>query len=696
MSGINLNELPLSLQQKLKPYANIAKSVEDAIAMAKQNGKWTAADEKAYVAFNGNRAWGVFDGFEKTEAAKFADDFAAANKENPVTAMKVATKKGINRDAYQNPDKYRARQFDRASGRYIVYQKDSNTGKDSYKFYDKDGTRMTERAFKDAEGILEVKYVTGNEERLATRKASTDDKKYIASQTGKLMIREHTGLGVQNAGIIFAACAKDEETVYNFYNENNNKVNITFDNASLLSAMSEANSILQKIANNTNLTNEELEALKKQLAEINKNIVTIITNQQNFAKSADDYFKQIMGVINGNQELLKYIVTQLADSNDLLKEIRDLLKQNNATDVQILEAITKCKYGIDTLHQDNQQIKDLLAQIKAVIAALPSELQSRFSGYFNSIITGIADNGSKLDALINLLKVVNESVQNGHTAILNKMEKMQAVLDALFAKFTDFDARTTNLLNAIATALANITEKVGNVDLDKIERTLSAILDKIGSNGDQMEKLAKLLEKINNNTILNGQIQLDILDAINALDCHMIAEFEKLVDIGNKNNKLQGTTNELIKEVLAAIKNFKIEPGSPVEIDLKAVIDAINANGADLSSKLSDIYSLLKTINGNIVKGNEQNQNMMAKILAAIKDLDSDCVAGFNLVIEAIGKKSSQGVDLSRIEATLDAILDAIKNHKVEIKVTVDGHFTLQNNGCTDEGVIDNLDWLLG
>ena len=149
-------------------------------------------------------------------------------------------------------------------------------------------------------------------------------------------------------------------------------------------------------------------------------------------------------------------------------------------------------------------------------------------------------------------------------------------------------------------------------------------------------------------------------------------------------------------KVLDAIKNLKIEPGSQTEVDLTSLIASINANGADLSSKLNDIYAILKTINANVVNGNDKTQAMLAKILAAIKDLDSDCVAGINLVIEAIGKKSSAGVDLSRIEKTLDAILEAIKNHKVEIKVTVDGHFTLVDNGCTTEGVIDDLDWLLG
>ena len=717
MPGINFNDLPKNLQQKLQPYRFVAKSVEDAIVMAKKAGAWTAADDKAFSALNGNKAWGQFDGFEKSSAQQVHEDLAQGVKEDPLRPFASATKKAIARDVAKNPKKYLPKTFKApsGSGRYVVYQKDQNTGKDTYKYYAANGKQITAKAFNEAEKLSSVRYDEKAGKLAMTPKAKEQSGWDIALAIATLPIT------------IFASCSPDdhEETIPVAPVTFNNYINITFDNASLTAAMQESNALqakivelLSKINNNTSLTNEEIAALKEeikklqqQLDTINKNVLNVIVNQENFAKSADEYYKQIIDITKGNQDLLKYIVEQLAESNSTLKQIKELMEKNNASLEQILEAITKCKYGIDKLHEDNEDIKKLLTTIATLISKLPNELKAKFSDYFNAIITGIADNGAKLDALTNMLQVINNSVNSGHTAILNKMEKMQAILDALFAKFDNFDAKVTNMLNSIATAIANMADK--NVDLDKIEKTLNAILDKIGNDKAQMEQLTKLLQAINANIITNGQVQIDILEAvkqnkvsmdemlkllqaINAntvingqtqveileaikkLNGDMVAQFTSLIEIGNKNNALQEKSNKLIQEVLDAIKNLKIEPGSQTEVDLSKLIDCINNNGADLAMRLNEIYMLLTTINGNVVQGNEDNRIVLCKILEALSN-------------------KTDSPDFSKILEKLDAILKAIKDHNV--KITVDGHITCDCNcgdGGTHEGVVDDLDWILG
>ena len=145
-----------------------------------------------------------------------------------------------------------------------------------------------------------------------------------------------------------------------------------------------------------------------------------------------------------------------------------------------------------------------------------------------------------------------------------------------------------------------------------------------------------------------------------------------------------------------------------VVVDMSQVIDAINANGANISSELAMIRDLIAAVNANVVDGNKQNNCMLAKILAAINDLDAESSKNFKLVIEAIGKKTTStggNVDLSGIEAkltqvnaNLDNILKAIKDHKVEVKVDVTGKFKCEcKQGQTvNEGVIEDLNWLLG
>ncbi len=672
MSGINFNDLPSNLQQKLQPYRFVAKSVDDAIAMAKQAGKWSASDDKVYNSLNGGKAWGVFDGFEKSEVQQFKKDVAEAAKKDPVNSMSIAAKKGIARDVAENPTKYTPKRFDMASGRYVVYQKDQNTGKDTYTYYDQTGKKMSENAFKQAEGLTTLAYDSKSGKLKAGKTNDNEGKSWSDYSTGEKL------LAVALAPLtLLTSCDEDHETIMNFEFKPQTTINITFDTASLTAAMQETNAILAKIENHTYTTAQELQGLKDRLAEINENILTLIANQEQYAKSADEYFQQILDVSKGNQQLIKFIVDQLAEGNDTLKQIKALMETNNASLEDILEAVTKCKYGIDVLHEDNNDIKKLINTVSALITKLPSELKVKFGDYFNNIIKGISDNGNKLDALYNLLAIVNKNVQAGNTAILNKMEKMQAILEEMFRKFGQFDAKITNMLNAIATAIGNMGTK--GVDLNKIEETLNAILNKIGNNKAEMEQITKLLQAINANTVINGQTQIEILDAIKKLDGNMTAQFTKLIEIGNRNNQLQGDTNNLVNEVLKAIKNFNVQPGSQTEIDLTALLNTINANGADLSSKLSDIYGILKTLNANVIKNNNDNLTFFTKILAAMpKNIDRP--------------------DFSQILAKLDEILAAIKNHTVDLKITVDGHFTIcdKDGNVVHEGEMDNLDWILG
>ena len=117
------------------------------------------------------------------------------------------------------------------------------------------------------------------------------------------------------------------------------------------------------------------------------------------------------------------------------------------------------------------------------------------------------------------------------------------------------------------------------------------------------------------------------------------------------------------------------------EVDMSKVIAAINANGADLSTKLSDLYAVLNVINTNVIQ------------------TDSDVTTLLGAILNAIPKKVGT-TDFSVIYNKLDAILNAIKNHEVNVKVTVEGHFTIcdKDGNVVHEGQLDDdqLSWLLG
>ena len=82
------------------------------------------------------------------------------------------------------------------------------------------------------------------------------------------------------------------------------------------------------------------------------------------------------------------------------------------------------------------------------------------------------------------------------------------------------------------------------------------------------------------------------------------------------------------------------------------LIDTINTNGRDVSNTLNRIYNIMTTFNGNI----------------------------------------------NTILAKLDVILKAIKDHDVNVKLTIDGKIVIcdKDGNVINEGEIDNLDRILG
>ena len=779
MAGINFNDLPQNLQQKLQPYYTLTGSVEKAIDAAKDAGKWSKSDEQNLASFNGNKAWGVFDGFERTETGRFNSDLAQATKSDPANAMKKATAKGIQRDVAQHPEKYTPKRYERESGRYIVYEKDPVTGKTTFKYFDKNNKPMTEMAFKSKEGIEDIHYIQGNERSLPLNRGnSTSDKNYIAQHAGNLLITTYKTPNAVEKGVAYtvglvASCSNgydiEELTAHATTIDNTYNIELKFETTSLLKAQARQEELLQiianktaEIANNTAKTNDEIAQLKAEVAAAKDEIADIkvklqqaIDNQLDYANTAQNFYQQVLAEIGNNNELLAFIVDGMTAGNTILTELKALMEQNNADNKEILEAISKCKFGIDKLHEDNQDIKSLLAEIKTAVENLPDDMKEKFSGYFKSIMLGISDNGAKLDALTNLLKVVNSNINLGNKAIIDRMDKqftaMMGVVNNLFDKFSQYGDKVTKALNAISTAIANLTAKVDKLDLTKVEKTLTEILNKIANNGTALTNITKLLQDINNNTILNGERQQKILEAINKLGdygvkilgdldtiiarfgdseakldelikllqtmdannetrnnkilaylkemgCTMAGGFAKLVEIGNTNNALTTKTNELINVVIDLLEN-----APKMEVNVSEIVAAINAKDGDLSKKLDDILSILKTINCNVVQGNEDNNRLLNKILAAIEGIDSKSVSLVNKIIEAINKKTSPSnptvnVDLSKIESKLDDILKAIKDHKVLVEVdgTVKCDCNCSGGSSVHEGVINDINWLLG
>ena len=662
MSGINFNELPKNLQQVLSPYIGIAKSVEDAVAIAKENGKWTAEAEKEYTALNGGAAWGkVMDSFDPAKAEVYKKELADAPKKtvdadtvNKLLGLDVKTKSELRSSMKENFH----------SGKYW------DAAKDAY-------------AYQNAP----VKAGQAN--------AGTKFFAVSAVLAAAMLLFE----ACDDTNIVEAPPVTNETyvntTVHNVQ-QIDDRSDILFAMQALSDALNTIAELQAQIATNTYNTNEELKNLQAQIKALqeavdkaNSHLVTIITNQENNAATAEEYYKLILGAIGNNTELLQTVVNKLTENNATLDKIKKLMEENNQDNKKILEVITQIKYGVDKLGEDNEQIKQLLLAIEY----------------------DIQKNGGKLDALLAIMNVVNQNIEKGNEQQREATEKILAALESI-----DYNMcwNMVNILNAI---------KNGNMDviakLDEILAMIKVANDNIVEGNKQQkeatEKLLAAIEALNYNmvagmtdilnAIKNGNKDLlgkvddiiamlkimdknnedrnnKVLAAIAQLNGVMTDGFKKLIEIGNKNNALLEKSNATTDEILEVVKKLKGSDNTDILAKLDGIIAAINTQGANLGAKLNDIYKLLQTINKNI------------------EGLDADTKAGFQAVVDAINKKVCGGtVDLSKILEKLDAILAAIKDHKVKI-VIEDNRTTCEPdvnyNPDTDEGTRTDLDWLLG
>ena len=115
---------------------NIASSPKAAIDMARSQGYQIskAQEFEILASLTGGANWGNIgdkvdfskpNAFEKTAKAKLKDDVE------------------------KNPSKYEEKRFDLPSGRYVVFQKDAKTGKESYKYYAANGKQIKEDYFNE-------------------------------------------------------------------------------------------------------------------------------------------------------------------------------------------------------------------------------------------------------------------------------------------------------------------------------------------------------------------------------------------------------------------------------------------------------------------------------------------------------------------------------------------------------------------
>ncbi len=507
---VNFDGLPKNLQAKLNEFRYVAKSVDDAISMAKAKGTWTEADDKVMSALNGNKAFGVFDVFERAQADKKSDPLAQAIKKDPVSGMRKVFAENLAEDAKKNPEKYAPKYYTLDSGRVVAYQKSKETGKDTYTYYDTNGKEMKEKDFYVKEGIKSLAFIKGNEKSLP-KLSGSGAKTLIANNKGKLYVEQYNENADTNASInnftLFTGCSNgDNITEYKFLNEDTNNIRVTV-TAELSSLEAMINKLIEKIPDLSVLQEllKEVQALRKDENANSKDTQVILIRILAAIGDNQKALEIIINEIGDNNDLIKVVIDKLTEGNQTLSDIRDLLKQNNTDNKVIMQLLAR----IQTLLKNNNKIsldiynmiknidpKDYTAQLNKIIELL-EQLDKNNDIRTANVIAAINklgdDVAGNLAAILEAIQKLPASEQKDYTEILNaildKIKEGNAQNDANFKavldKIKDLGVSVAYGMNAILEAIQNQPDYTSRLD------AIIAKLDALGAKAQEILEAIK-------------------------------------------------------------------------------------------------------------------------------------------------------------------------------------------------------------
>ena len=467
------------------------------------------------------------------------------------------------------------------------------------------------------------------------------------------------------------------------------------------------------------------------LGKIYTAIMDLTGQFSDFTQIEKDQFNQIMEMLkNGNVNLEQVLA--------LLNAIKNDTSENNHISQNILKAIVEGKKEIlDALTKIDKDFNQFGDDIKAKLTEILNKIA--IGGGAGGDVTVNVDLDKVLDTLKAMLEKLNSieqntaetkeiskkileaidkfgvSITNSLSTIVNNMGNDSTKLDKLLAFLEKMDSNNKERVNKLLEAIAKIAITGGgggdvNVTFD-VDSIIDAINKAGGDMNAKMDEIIKLLNTINNNVVQGNEdakkLAQDIIDTINKLgfdvagslttiienmngDAAKMEEllaFLKTMDANNetRNKAILDAIAKLGVDVITALNNLDVQVtveggGSSGPVDLSTVIDAINSVGGDINKSLGDIFELLTTLNGNVVQGNINNQEMAQLILAALANIENAVNA------------SGQPLNLDEVIDLLKQILEAIKNHEVIVTIESDGTCHCEcGEGTVHEGEQD--DW---
>ena len=501
--------------------------------------------------------------------------------------------------------------------------------------------------------------------------------------------------------------------------------------------------------------NEILEAIKSGNADIDLQI----GNLNDLLSNIIMYQKDQIKLQEGSNIKLDEILDKLNDSDintsDKLAMIVDLLKNIESIGVDINNKLDEIKNTVTEINNKVENDPDVKAALDKLLELVSKNndkaditnqlLEKLISMYENSniskddiaaIINAINKNGEKIDATNQLLAKMQDQDEKFQAQVLKLLGNVGADYTDVLNKILD----AVNNGNAKLDDVTKLLAKMQNQDLEFQENVLNAINDlgtnitgvlnniltNIGNDSAKLDQITQLLAKIDSNIQKYGEdgktLGNNILNAIKKLGSDVSNISTKLTQILNvvnadkdtgKNieallNKVLANMDSNTAKIIDAIANIKIEGGgssgnvdlTSIEAMLKELVELTKDNNntlTDINGKLDVIkvtqQAILDKINVEANKNDERYVKVDAFMKEVLEKLSSSAANGYDdsKLMEVLSKLSNM------IDTRLEEILNAIKDHDVNVTVDVTGKVTCECNcGKPHEGILGDLEDALG
>ena len=446
--------------------------------------------------------------------------------------------------------------------------------------------------------------------------------------------------------------------------ENSNKAD-----GEKLAAMLE---LLKNIDSTTQDINNKLDEIKNTITEINNKV-----ENDPDVKAALDKLLELVSKNNDKADV----------TNQLLEKLISMYENSNISKddiAAIINAINKNGEKIDATNQLLAKMQDQDEKFQAQVLKLLGNVGADYTDVLNKILDAVNNGNAKLDDVTKLLaKMQNQD-----------LEFQENVLNAI----NDLGTNITGVLNNILTNIGNDSSK-----LDQITQLLAKIdsnIEKYGNDGKTLgNNILNAINKLGSDVSNISTKLTQILNVVNA-DKDTGKNIEALL------NKVLANMDSNTAKIIDAIANIKIEGGgssgnvdlTSIEAMLKELVELTKDNNnalTDINGKLDVIkvtqQAILDKINVEANKNDERYVKVDAFMKEVLSKLSSASGYDDTKLMEVLSKLSNM------IDTRLEEILNAIKDHDVNVTVDVTGKVTCECNcGNPHEGILGDLEDALG